>query len=98
MTVRYRAAPLSSGWQAPWIVARFEVGVVGENSDSERVAWSNGDRAQRYREHANRLQQLAATETQSLLRERLLELARQYLELADRVGGSGRDVRRPSAI
>ena len=50
---------------------------MGEINDNERAAWSKGDRAERYREHAGRLQQLA--------RERLLELADQYRELADHI-------------
>jgi hypothetical protein len=59
-------------------------------SDGERAAWANGDRAERYREHASRLQQLAGMETHHGVRERLLEVAGQYLELADRVAGGGK--------
>ncbi len=61
------------------------MGVVGEINDSERVAWSMGNRAERYREQAGRLQHLADMEAQPHARERLLELAGQYRELADHV-------------
>jgi hypothetical protein len=77
----------------------FEVSLVQGISESERAAWSSGDRAERYREHARRLQQLAGVETQCRLRERLLELAGQYLELADRVAESAaRFSHKPLAI
>lgn len=53
--------------------------------DSERVAWSTGNRAERYREQAGRFEQMAKMEARPRARERLLELAGQYLALADHV-------------
>ncbi len=63
--------------------------VPGESrlSDSQRAAWSKGDRAERYREQASRFQQMAKMEAEPRARERLLGLANQYLELANRVEG-----------
>ena len=54
-------------------------------SASQRKAWTKGDRSERYREQAGRFQEMAEMEVQQRTRERLLELAGQYLELADRV-------------
>lgn len=67
--------------------------VAGEINDIERAVWSKGDRAERYREQAGRLQRLADMERQPRDRERLLDLAGQYRELADHV--AGRKMRTP---
>jgi hypothetical protein len=56
-------------------------------NQSDRSVWAEGNRAERYRDHASRIQQLAAQERQPRVRERLLELAGQYSELAERVAG-----------
>ncbi len=50
---------------------------MGEISDNERAAWSKKDHAERYRQHAGLLQQLA--------REQLHELAAQYRVVADHI-------------
>jgi hypothetical protein len=57
--------------------------VRGESSRAERPAGS--ERARRYRDHAGRFLALAEMETQPRARERLLELALQYGDLAGRV-------------
>jgi len=57
--------------------------VRGDSSQVERPAGSA--RARRYREHAGRFLELAEMETQPRARERLLELALQYGDLAGRV-------------
>jgi hypothetical protein len=57
--------------------------VRGESSQAERLA--GGERAKRYREHAGRFLELAEMETQPRARERLLELALQYGDLAGHV-------------
>ena len=59
-------------------------GVVSGESrvNSARVRWSTGDRATRYREQAGRFEALAKMEDRPDARERLLELAEQYGELA----------------
>jgi hypothetical protein len=56
-------------------------------NESERSVWAEGNRAERYRDHASRIQKLADQERQPRVRERLLELAGQYSELAKRVAG-----------
>ena len=56
-------------------------------NESERSAWAEGNRAERYRDHASRIQKLADQERQPRVRERLLELAGQYSELAERIAG-----------
>jgi hypothetical protein len=59
--------------------------VVGAFRNNERAAWSSErHRAERYRGHAERLQGLAETEQHPGNRERLLDLAGQYRELAAR--------------
>jgi hypothetical protein len=50
----------------------------------QRAAWSKQDRAAYYRRQAHRFQQMAGMEAQPRARGRLLELASQYLELAER--------------
>jgi len=61
--------------------------VSGESdrNSSARKPWSSVDRAMRYREQADRFEALAELEDQPQARERLLELAEQYGELAGRV-------------
>jgi hypothetical protein len=63
--------------------------VLGDSSPTkgERIVWSRGRRAERYREQAGRFKQLADEEVQPRARERLLDLASQYLELAHEVSG-----------
>jgi len=66
-------------------------------SSSQRVDWSKGDRATYYREQAGRFQQLADMEAQPHSRERLLEMAEQYTDLADRVARSNTPKQSPSS-
>jgi hypothetical protein len=47
------------------------------------VTWSTRERAARYREQAEQFLKMASTEERSLPRDRLLELARHYDELAE---------------
>jgi len=47
--------------------------------------WSQGDRAGYYREQAGRFQELADMEAQPRARERLLQVAQQYVALAGHV-------------
>ena len=54
-------------------------------NESERSIWAEGNRAERYRDHASRIQKLADQERQPRARARLLELADQYSQLAERV-------------
>ena len=64
------------------------MGVVPEEAavgGGERAAWSTEDRAERYREQADRFQKMAEMEAEPRARERLLELAGQYFALAYRV-------------
>jgi hypothetical protein len=78
--------------------------VPGESnrSSSARLSWATGERAARYREQAHRFEALAEMEDRPRARERLLQLAEQYGELAGRVtrqtgqrqfgrAGTGRD-------
>lgn len=53
-------------------------------NSSARISWFSVDRAERYREQADRFEALAEMEDQPQARERLLELAEQYGELAGR--------------
>jgi len=52
-------------------------------SEDERVAWIRGDRAVRYRERADQLEQIARAESRPREQARVLELATQYSRLAD---------------
>jgi len=52
-------------------------------SEDERVAWIRGDRAVRYRERADHLEQIARAESRPREQARVLELATQYRRLAD---------------
>jgi len=52
-------------------------------SEDERVAWIRGDRAVRYRERADQLEQIARAESRPREQARVLELATQYRRLAD---------------
>jgi hypothetical protein len=49
--------------------------------DRERIAWIRGDRASRYRQRAEHLEQIADAEPRARQRERLLEFATQYQQL-----------------
>jgi len=51
---------------------------------SRRAAWFN-DRAARYREQADRLDEIANSDNQPRSRARLFDLADQYRRLADRL-------------
>jgi hypothetical protein len=58
-----------------------------------RLARSEHDRADRYREQVERFREIAMMETQPRARARLLELARQYELLVDDL--TGQKTRRP---
>ena len=65
-------------------------------SEDERVAWIRGDRAVRYRERADQLEQIARAESRPREQARVLELATQYRRLADDI--ADQQTRTPTAL
>ena len=55
----------------------------GSDAGDNAAAWSKRERALRYREQAARFEQMAGTESQGTMRDRLVDLARQYRGLAE---------------
>ena len=55
----------------------------GSDAGGNAAAWSERERALRYREQAARFEQMAGTEGQGTMRDRLVDLARQYRGLAE---------------